>query len=117
MNEPWGYQLILNAKDCNGLIKDKDSITRFTDNLIQAIDMEKVGDAVLKYFDDLDDKNGWTLFQMISTSSITIHFCDNGKAFFDIFSCKKFDPATVNNIVTEFFETKNIEWNFIERDI
>lgn len=117
MNEPWGYQLILNAKDCNDKLKDKDSIIKFNDYLIQSIDMEKVGEPILQYFDKLGDKNGWTLFQMISTSSITIHFCDNGKAFFDIFSCKKFDPNIVYNIITEFFDTKNIEWNFIERDI
>lgn len=117
MNEPWGYQLILNAKDCNNLLRDKDSILRFNDHLVQSIDMEKAGDAVLKYFDQLGDKNGWTLFQMISTSSITIHFCDNGKAFFDIFSCKNFDPNTVSKIITEFFDTTSIEWNFIERDI
>lgn len=117
MNEPWGYQLILNAKNCNVLLKNKDSILEFNDKLIQSIDMEKVGDAVLKYFDNLGDKNGWTLFQMISTSSVTIHFCDNGKAFFDIFSCKKFNPETVYNLVAEFFDTKNIEWTLIERNI
>ena len=117
MKQPWGYQLILNAKNCNDLVKDKDSILKFNDMLIQAIEMEKAGDAVLKYFEDLDDKNGWTLFQMITTSSITIHFCDNGKAFFDIFSCKHFDPNVACKVITDFFNTKDIEWNFIERDI
>jgi S-adenosylmethionine/arginine decarboxylase-like enzyme len=117
MNEPWGYQLIINAKNCNDLLKGKESILKFNDYLIQSIDMEKAGDAVLKYFDELGDKNGWTLFQMISTSSITIHFCDNGKAFFDIFSCKYFDPNVACDIVTKFFGTTDIKWNFIERDI
>ena len=117
MKQPWGYQLILNAKNCNELVRDKDSILKFNDMLIQAIEMEKADGAVLKYFEDLDDKNGWTLFQMITTSSITIHFCDNGKAFFDVFSCKYFDPNIACKVITDFFNTKDIEWNFIERDI
>ena len=64
-----------------------------------------------------DDKMGYTLVQLIETSNICAHFCEESNNFFlDVFSCKPFEQATVESVVKHFFAPENVHALMVSRD-
>ena len=113
----WGYHLSL---DCYGgvkrLITDKNNITAFAKDLVKRIDMKAYGEPQVIHFGE-DDKQGYTLIQLIETSNITAHFCDDsGNFYMDVFSCKPYDTTKVLETVNQFFAPKKIRERYVERD-
>lgn len=115
--QPWGWQLLVNISGANSNVLDRAAINSFNVDLCRNIDMVRQGEPMLTYFEDLDEKNGWTLVQLITTSSLVVHFCDNGKIFLDLFSCKSFDEAVVLQCIHQYFSPTIVEWDIIERTI
>jgi len=114
----WGYHLVL---DCStgdkSLITSKENIENFAKVLVQRIDMKAYGDPQIIHFGE-DDKQGYTLIQLIETSNITGHFCDDtGDFYLDVFSCKDYDPLIVLETVREFFNTKYERARFLYRNV
>lgn len=74
-------------------------------------------DPVLEHFATHDlDKAGFSLVQLIETSSITGHFVDkNGDAYLDIFSCKPFDIELVKRVVMIYFHPQKIKTHYLTR--
>lgn len=62
------------------------------------------------------NKKGFTLVQLISTSNICGHFCEeDNAAYLDVFSCK---PYNINHVVDEvhkFFKPEDMRINYFER--
>jgi S-adenosylmethionine/arginine decarboxylase-like enzyme len=79
--------------------------------------MKAYGAPILEHFATHDpSKGGYSLVQLIETSSITGHFVDiNGDAYIDIFSCKPFSFETVKEVVHEFFQPVSIKMHFLTR--
>ena len=102
MSEYWGYHLILDCKSGNN-IDDKQNIKKFVKELVKKINMVSVGDPVIEYLAPNDiNKAGFSLVQLIETSSIVGHFIDsNGDFYLDIFSCKKFEKDIIQKIKSE----------------
>lgn len=116
-NNFWGYHLML---DCHaaGLeqIKSKDNIVAFTKDLVQKIDMVAYGEPQVVNFGS-GNKEGYTLVQLIETSNICGHFCnESGDFYLDIFSCKTFNPSVVQELVQQYFQPKNVKVNMVSRD-
>ena len=114
----WGKHLIL---DCGGcpldLISDAENIRLFADALVTAIDMVPVGEPVIEYLDPKPHLAGYSLMQLIETSSITGHFCDaSGDVYLDVFSCKDFDPRVAVTVVCDFFEPERWGSTVLIRD-
>ena len=62
------------------------------------------------------DAAGYSLVQLIETSSITGHFVDkNGDCYIDIFSCKDFDVEVAKKVVNKFFSPKKIKITYLNR--
>lgn len=99
----WGKHCVLTARRCNDFIKCPFAITVFSQNLVKAIDMKPHGFPFIERFGE-GDKLGYTLVQLIETSNITAHFveetCD---IHLDVFSCKEFDEAVVEEEVIKSF--------------
>ena len=113
----WGYHLSL---DCYGGVKEfitnKNNIASFAKELVKRIDMKAYGEPQVIHFGE-DDKQGFTLVQLIETSNICAHFCDDtGNFYLDVFSCKEFDPSIVEDIVSEYFSPKTIIKRAIARE-
>ena len=116
----WGYHLIL---DCKGskmskeLVKDAKFIKEFTKMLVDGIEMKAYGKPIIEHFATHEEKaSGFSLVQLIETSSITGHFCDiNCDFYLDIFSCKSFSIDTAKEIVYSYFEPKSMKTVFLER--
>ena len=103
--EIWGWHLSFDG--CNALdktkVQDADNIKAFSRELVQRIDMEAFGEPICVHFGK-ENKTGYTLVQLIQTSNICGHFCDDsGNAYIDIFSCKPFETEIVKNTIQEFF--------------
>ena len=111
----WGYHLILDCSGCQD-IDDKDQIYNFVKDLIQKIDMIAHGEPVIEYLLPGEPNQGYSLMQLITTSNICGHFMElDGTAYFDVFSCKEFDSATVEKVVKHYFNPKKIKSKLIKR--
>ena len=114
----WGYHLILDCK--NGdleKVRDGDNITAFVKALVNTIDMVSYGDPVVEHFaTHIPDAAGYSLVQLIETSSITGHFVDiDGDCYIDIFSCKPFDIDMAKSVVQKFFEPDQMRVTYLTR--
>ena len=79
--------------------------------------MVAYGQPMIEHFATHDeDKAGWSLVQLIETSSITGHFVDkNGDFYLDLFSCKEFDIDKTTNFVKDYLQPKNIKQTYLLR--
>ena len=107
--KPWGQHLILTARKCMPIpIRCKKTIESFSSTLVRNIDMVPFGPPQVVLFGE-GDKRGYTLVQLIETSNIISHFCEEtNDMHLDVFSCKEYNPDTVDYIVREFFNPEEI---------
>jgi len=112
----WGYHLILDSSKCaKPAIRSAEIITRFAKILVQRIDMVAYGEPQVVHFGS-GNKGGYTLVQLIETSNITAHFCEEtDDMYLDVFSCKPFDPKDVESTVTYFFNPLRKDTKFFSR--
>lgn len=112
----WGFHLMLDLDGCNDNIKNGKKLKEFIKDLVDAIDMIAVGKPTMKRF-GRDGLMGYSIVQLIETSSITFHLIEETMtAYLDVFSCKDFDQQTVVDMVKEMFEPEHIKKKFIYRD-
>ena len=113
----WGFHLALDVAKCNPkYIRCPIHISNFSKYLVKEIDMKPYGDPQIVMF-GTGNKSGYTLIQLIETSNIAAHFCEEDNGFFlDVFSCKPYDKQIVINVVNKYFEPKYIKANYFERD-
>lgn len=113
---PWGYHLMVDCSGCNKNIESKSKIFDFNKELIQKIRMKAYGNPVIEYLLPNHKNQGYSLLQLIHTSNISAHFMDlSNTAYFDVFSCKKFDSKIAIRVIKKYFKPKKIKVNFIER--
>jgi len=113
----WGYHLMLDVKGCEiNRATDPEYIKHFTKELVNLIDMVPYGEPQLVHFAEGTEKAGWTVIQLIETSSIVGHFLDDsGDLYLDVFSCKNFDESTVRDLIKVYFEPANIHATHLTR--
>lgn len=117
-DESWGYHLILDCKGCDiDKVTDYNTLDRFVRTLVDAIDMKRYGEPIIVHFAEHNpEAAGYSLVQLIETSSITGHFVDlNGDAYLDIFSCKSFSPEIAVKVVQEFLNPQEVKQQLIIR--
>lgn len=111
----WGYHLMLDCSGCER-INSRENIYNFTKEMVKRIDMTAHGEPVIEYLLEGDPKQGYSMMQLITTSNICGHFMElDGTAYFDVFSCKKFDIEVAQDVVREFFNPKKMRVNYITR--
>jgi S-adenosylmethionine decarboxylase len=111
----WGYHLMLDCSGCER-IDSRENIYNFTKEMVKRIDMTAHGEPVIEYLLEGDPKQGYSMMQLITTSNICGHFMElDGTAYFDVFSCKKFDIEVAQDVVREFFNPKKMRVNYITR--
>lgn len=118
MNEkPWGQSVHINLHGCSELITDEAAIHNFSLTLCSFIKMVPFGGPRIVWFGS-GRVEGYSLVQLIHTSSIVAHFSKehNNSAFIDIFSCKYFDARAAAKFCASFFEAQDHNFKEIERD-
>jgi S-adenosylmethionine/arginine decarboxylase-like enzyme len=103
----WGLCTAVDLHDCApNLIRDPDHIKRYVMELCELIGMQRFGECQVVNFGE-GRVAGYSMVQLISTSLISGHFAnDTNNAYLDIFSCKGYDPATVEAFSKDFFKAR-----------
>lgn len=118
-----GSELIIDAKDCKGVLNDKSIYELFIDELCYLCNMKKVGELVAEYFDYNDynickDLCGYTIIQVISVSSITLHIAEISKTiYFNFHTCNELNQIAVIELFKKFFKPSVIKSQIIERNV
>ena len=92
--QPFGTELILDLVGCDlAAISSGERIATFATDLCRLIDMKAYGPPFVERFGLADLKTaGYTLVQLIETSSIVAHFSEAWlTAYVNVFSCRPFD--------------------------
>jgi S-adenosylmethionine/arginine decarboxylase-like enzyme len=112
----WGYHLTVDARDCNPeALRSKKTIAEFSKKLVSDIDMVAYGAPRIVMFGE-GNKKGYTLVQLIETSDITAHFVEEtNDIYFDVFSCKSFNPKTAMKVINDYFQPRKTKVRFIKR--
>ena len=100
----WGLCTAVDLQDCHpDLIRNADHIRRYVVELCELIEMQRFGECQVVDFGS-GRVAGYSMVQLISTSLISGHFAnDTNSAYLDIFSCKGYDPAVVEEFSKRFF--------------
>ena len=100
----WGLCTAVDLQDCHpDLIRNADHIRRYVVELCELIDMQRFGECQIVDFGS-GRVAGYSMVQLISTSLISGHFAnDTNNAYLDIFSCKGYDAAVVEDFSKKFF--------------
>jgi len=120
---PYGYELILDLKDCDPNTFTRESLDEYFTTLCSAIDMER---CEVHFWDDvgvpIDEQQtephakGTSAVCFILTSTIVIHTLELLNAVYvNIFSCKAYDQKVAETISNEWFGGRIARSTFVER--
>ena len=116
----FGQELILNLYECDlATISSAEKIKEFAITLCdEVIKMKRYGEPIVLHFGhDNPITSGYSLVQLIETSSVTGHFSEFKKSvYLNIFSCAWFDVEKTKEFCQKFFGAKRVESHFIKRD-
>lgn len=112
----WGKHLLVNAYRCDKrLISCPKNIEMFLQTMVKRIDMVPFGLPRLAHF-GTDNKLGWTAIQLIETSNLTFHGCEEtGDAYIDVFSCKTFDVEIASDVIKDWFKPSLLDIKVVMR--
>ena len=114
----FGYELVIDLYGCDkSIISSKKKLQEYIDKLCKLIKMKKYGKTLLPYFGEKAAyTKGYSLVQLIETSSITGHFSDFwGTGYINIFSCRKYDKDLAKKFTSKFFKAKKTKTRFLIR--
>jgi len=111
MRRIFGCELILNLYGCNKkAINSRQRLKTYSERLCRLIKMKRYGRPLIPYF-GLNEPHtaGYSLVQLIETSSITGHFSPLwGAAYINIFSCSSFDHKKARQFTKKYFGAKKV---------
>jgi S-adenosylmethionine/arginine decarboxylase-like enzyme len=108
----YGKELILDLYDCDPqIIRSKKKILEYSKKICDLIKVKKYGKPICERFAlSNPPAAGYSLVQLIESSSITGHFSELlNRAFINIFSCKLFDHKIATDFTKKFFKAKKIK--------
>ena len=115
----YGQELILNLYDCDlTIISSEEDIKRFVIELCDnVIKMKRYGEPLIPHFGhDNPLTSGYSLVQLIETSSVTAHFSEQKRsAYINIFSCAWFDPKKTAEFCKKFFNASRMTSHVLKR--
>jgi S-adenosylmethionine decarboxylase len=106
IKKAWGVACSFDIYDCNPeAIRDAEVIKRFVRELCELIEMKRFGECVVVNFGEDERVAGFSMTQLIETSLISAHFANaSNTTYLDVFSCKQYDPAVVEEFALDFFD-------------
>lgn len=105
----WGLSTHIDLKGCDiQIIKNKKKLAEFTNTLCKLLKVNKFGPTTLVKLGKYPELYGYSMMQLIETSSLTGHFVEaNGNVYIDIFSCRLYNPHTAKKFCDTFFKAKS----------
>jgi S-adenosylmethionine/arginine decarboxylase-like enzyme len=118
--ELFGQELVLNLYECNlKTISSRTAIRKFVISLCDdVIHMKRYGKAFIPHFGHENPiTSGYSLVQLIETSSITAHFSEYKRSIYlNIFSCAWFDPQVTAAFCKKYFGAKKVKARLWKRE-
>jgi S-adenosylmethionine/arginine decarboxylase-like enzyme len=113
----WGLSTAVDLKDCDSdTIRDAAAIQQFVVALCDLIQMKRYGECQVVHFGQ-GRVAGYSMVQLIETSLISGHFAnETHAAYLDVFSCKPYDPAIVEEFARKFFGARSSTRRTIHRE-
>jgi len=101
----WGVASSIDIYNCAPeTIRSADKIRQFVKELCDLIEMKRFGDTQVIHFGEDERVAGFSMVQLIETSLISAHFANQSNTtYLDVFSCKPYDPAIVEEFARKFF--------------
>ena len=97
---------------------DLNKVSDWIRSLIKKIQMKLLAGPYTTYVNEKGNK-GMTSVAIIETSHIALHIWDEtnpGLMQLDVYSCADFSPQDVFDEVEKMFDTKKIEYKFLDRE-
>lgn len=115
--QPWGISTHIDLHECTlRKIQSPSFIRKFATDLCDLLEVKAWGETQVFHFGNSNDVRGYTLIQLIETSSITGHFVDStASAHIDIFSCKTYDAQMAVNFTASYFEANLQTFTVLQR--
>ena len=98
--------------------EDLNKISDWIRSLIRKIEMKLLAGPYTTYVNEKGNK-GMTSVAIIETSHIALHIWDEtnpGLMQLDVYSCADFTPQDVFDEIEQMFDTKKIEYKFLDRE-
>ena len=98
--------------------EDLNKVSDWIRSLIKRIQMKLLAGPYTTYVKEIGNK-GMTSVAIIETSHIALHIWDEtnpGLMQLDVYSCADFSPKDVFDEVEKMFDTKKIEYKFLDRE-
>ena len=98
--------------------EDLNKVSDWVRSLIKKIQMKLLAGPYTTYVNEKGNK-GMTSVAIIETSHIALHIWDEtnpGLMQLDVYSCADFSPQDVFDEVEKMFDTKKIEYKFLDRE-
>ena len=102
----WGIASSIDIYQCDpAIIRNANEIKRFVAELCEVIEMKRFGETQVVHFGEDDRVAGFSMVQLIETSLISAHFANQtNTVYLDVFSCKAYNPETVQKFAQDFFK-------------
>ncbi len=121
--KPFGFELIVDLCECRNIPCTREFLTEFFKDLCERINMERADlhfwdyDGYPEEYDAAEDHlKGISAVQFIMTSSIVVHTLDVPRAvYLNVFSCRPFDPKTVEEFCALHFGGRVAQRRAMER--
>lgn len=114
----YGMELVLNLRECDHeTLSSRDSIIQYAKEICRVIEMKPFGEPWAERFGlNKDFSAGYSLVQLIETSSVTGHFSELwDTAYINIFSCKEFDAEKATAFTKQYFGAKDLNQQVLIR--
>jgi S-adenosylmethionine decarboxylase len=115
----FGMELVLDLVGCDpATIRSKERLVAYARELCRVVDMTPYGAPFVERFGEDGTKTaGYSLVQLIETSSITGHFSEQSdRAYLNVFSCKHFDPRAATEFTQRFFAARAARHTLLIRE-
>jgi S-adenosylmethionine decarboxylase len=115
----FGWELILNLYNCDEtIIKSQERLIEFVTRLCDILKIKKFGEPLIKRFGSDNTKEyGYTLVQLVETSSITFHISEQTRSvYINIFSCKYFDRNVAKKFCIDSFLADKVIEHYLIRE-
>jgi S-adenosylmethionine/arginine decarboxylase-like enzyme len=105
-SDAWGIAASIDIYNCDyEKIRSEDVIRQFVKELCDLIEMKRFGETQVVHFGEDEKVAGYSMVQLIETSLISGHFANLTNAvYLDVFSCKPYNPITVQSFAEKYFE-------------
>jgi S-adenosylmethionine/arginine decarboxylase-like enzyme len=115
LEEHYGLSTGIDLEKCNfEKIKNTDVLRDFAIGICDYINVPRHIEPTITHVGNNPRLSGYSLVQLLESSSIIGHFKDfDGNAFIDIFSCKPYQPRAAATFCKKYFNAQRMNVRYI----